>query len=265
MEAAALVDVRGIAHALGVQIVDAPLKGALAQLVVHGSSVRILLSHRLADSARRRVAIAHELGHYLLRHRSPTTAELGSERGPHRSTSSSHGVGDTEAPDVEGEADRFASELLTPAVTVDALCYGRDPDLGLCTELADIAAIPIEFASMRIAECSDQICAAVHAVAAGIVAVRPSHRFRSMFGGSLATALRQGQPLDPRTLAWRLRDHATPRRAAQVPADAWLRRPGLPLIECSARLAPPAETITMLWAEQWDAGCASPNSLRAGA
>src|SRR5215831_9326482 len=70
------VDLHELADRLNIQIVEAPLEGALAQLIVNGASARILLSVRLRDTAWRRVAIGHEVGHHVLLHRSPPTAAL---------------------------------------------------------------------------------------------------------------------------------------------------------------------------------------------
>jgi Zn-dependent peptidase ImmA (M78 family) len=115
LESTALVDVEAIAHGMGVRVVEAPLTGALAQLIVSGTSARILLSPHAADLARRRATIAHELGHYVLRHPSATADELGGEVTADRIPV------DPDTRDLEAEADCFARELLVPPATVDAL------------------------------------------------------------------------------------------------------------------------------------------------
>ena len=239
------VDVHAFADRLNVHIVDAPLQGALAQLVVNGHSARILLSSRLRDPTRRRIAIAHELGHYVLSHPSPTVAELCEPR-PHPSHRSANGR------DFESEAHGFALELLTPAAEVDALCRARDPDLLLCAQLSISAWVPIEHAAIRVAERSDRTCAAVLSTSGGIAWVAPSHRFLSEFGTSLASKLRQGLPLDRRTLASQIMDRSAPYAPAEVPADAWLGSPGQPLLENSAPVAEGGAMLTILWAHCLD-------------
>ncbi|HSQ02765.1 MAG TPA: ImmA/IrrE family metallo-endopeptidase, partial [Burkholderiales bacterium] len=63
------VNVEGFAARLGFKISMAMLNGAIAQLVVRaGRQPLILLSDRLTDPAIRRFTVAHEIGHYMLRH-----------------------------------------------------------------------------------------------------------------------------------------------------------------------------------------------------
>ena len=97
------VDVYAFANRLNVQLVDAPLEGALAQLIVNRGSARILLSSQLRDPTRRRIAIAHELGHYVLSHPSATVGELCE---PGQPQAAAFGR------DYENEAHSFALELL---------------------------------------------------------------------------------------------------------------------------------------------------------
>ena len=233
------IDIHEFAARLNVQIVDAPLEGALAQLIVNGLSARILLSSRLRDPARRRVAIAHELGHYVLSHPSPILATL-CEPGSHPSHGSS------EARDVEREANSFAHELLMPAAEVDALCYVREPDLRLARRLEITASVPIEHAAMRVVERSDRVCAVVLSTSGGITCVMLSDRFTSTFGPSLTSTLREGAPLDPRTLARQIRDGSVPHCSSEIAAQAWLGAPGLPLLESSTALED-GTILTMLW------------------
>jgi len=237
------VDVHAFADRLNVQIVDAPLEGAAAQLVVNRRRARILLSSQLRDPARRRMAIAHELAHYVLAHPSPTVAEL-------CDSTFHHSRVDASGRDFEGEAHGFALELLTPASDVDAFCRARDPDLILCAQLAISAWVPIEHAAIRIAERSERICAAVLSTSAGITWVVPSRRFLGEFGTSQALKLRQGLPVDPRTLAWQILDRAAPHGPAEVVAEAWLGTPGPPLFEQSAPVAQDGGVLTMLCAQQ---------------
>jgi Zn-dependent peptidase ImmA (M78 family) len=247
------VDVHAFAERLKVQIVEAPLQGAFAQLVVNRRRARILLSKRLEDPGVRRVAIAHELGHYVLGHPSPPLAELCMTR-PQKACAE---AGER---DFENEAHGFALELLTPARAVDAFCRRRDPDLTLCAQLAISAWVPIEHAAIRITEASERICAAVLSTRKGIVWACPSRRFFAELGESLTLALHEGHPLDPRSLAWRILDRAAPHAPAQVPAEAWLGMPGLPLFEESAPIAHQGAVLTTLWAASLEATLAAPSS-----
>jgi len=252
VESAHHVDVHAFAQRLNVQIVDAELQGAYAQLVVNRRRARILVSERLSDLSLRRVAIAHELGHYVLGHPSPPIAELcePTPQKPRVQVSSRN---------FETEAHGFALELLTPSCAVSALSRRRDPDLFLCAQLQLAAWIPIEHAAIRIAEASERICAAVLSTAGGIVWAAASRRFCAELGDSLSLALHDGHPLDPRSLARRIVDRGAPCAASHVPAEAWLGRSGLPLFEDSAPTGR-GTVLTMLWAASLEAALATPSS-----
>jgi len=245
------VDVEAFAERLKVQIVDAQLDGAFAQLVVNRRRARILVSERL-DPSLRRVAIAHELGHYVLGHPSPAVAEL-CEPTPHRPRVELGGR------NFEDEAHGFAIELLTPSCVVNGLARQRDPGLMLCAQLQLTAWIPLEHAAVRIAESSERICAAVLSSTAGIVWAAVSRSFYSELGHSLVLSLHEGHPLDPRSLAWRILDRGAPCAASLVPAEAWLGMPGLPLLEESTPTGR-GTVLTMLWAASLEAALAMPGA-----
>lgn len=251
------VDVEGFAERLKVQVVDSPLHGALAQLAVNRRRTRILVSDRLVDPAIRRVAIAHELGHLVLKHPSAKPCDL-DRPSLHPRPRSFKTPGSPQAPDLEYEADCFALELLTPKCTVDAY-RGRDPDLALCSELALSAWVPMDYAAVRIAETSDRVCAAVLSerepglfgpTRARIRWVAASRAFAAVFGAGLVGRLREGQLLDPGTLASRILERSTPCKPGPVPAEAWLGSEGRSLTEASAPLGPRGGMLTMLWAAE---------------
>jgi hypothetical protein len=247
------IDIDEVADRMSVQIVDAPLEGALAQLIVNGRSARILLSTRLRDPARRRFAIAHELGHYVLSHPSMALAEFGEPR-PCPASSN------IEACDVEREADSFALELLMPAAEVDALCEGRDPDLSLAGRLAFAATVPTEHAAVRIVERSDRVCAAVLTVPAGISSVTASELFARAFECPLTSSLPESAALDPRALASQIREGSVPRRSTAMPTQAWLGVPRPPLLESSVALDD-GSILTMLWAPRIEGAMGSTRSV----
>src|SRR5688500_3599791 len=99
------IRIEAIAKRLGAHVVETNLDGAQAQLLRTGDEVVIMVSDRITDVASRRFSIAHELGHYMLKHPSmPPHALFGvAERR----------VRDDER-DYEAEANAFASELLMP-------------------------------------------------------------------------------------------------------------------------------------------------------
>lgn len=63
------------AYDLGIEIIEADLDGASAQLIRLGDLVQIVLSKRITESGARRFAIAHELYHFLKRHETTYEAE----------------------------------------------------------------------------------------------------------------------------------------------------------------------------------------------
>ncbi|HEU4726478.1 MAG TPA: ImmA/IrrE family metallo-endopeptidase [Kofleriaceae bacterium] len=103
VECASHVNVEGFAARLGVALVDAPLQGATAQLVVTKGRARILLSTRIS-AEQRRYAVAHELGHFVLNHPAP----------PAEALSSSQYLRCSEHSDIEDEAHCFALRILSP-------------------------------------------------------------------------------------------------------------------------------------------------------
>ena len=72
VEAPEHVQIEAWAQSLGIELVEAPLEGAAAQLVRLRDRVRIVLPERVTDRGARRFSIAHELFHFLKKHPSPT-------------------------------------------------------------------------------------------------------------------------------------------------------------------------------------------------
>src|SRR5277367_1474606 len=103
------LDIEKVAVDRGITVVDTQLNGARAQLLVRNGHATILLSHRLTDPAERRWAIAHELGHFVLKHRGPPFHELCEPRPAGRRLM--HYLEGVER-DIEAEADTFASTVL---------------------------------------------------------------------------------------------------------------------------------------------------------
>lgn len=72
------VPVEDDAHALGVEVVRGGLRNALACLTRAGERARIRIAHHHDHPGQLRFNIAHELGHFVLRHQS--TLDLCAER-----------------------------------------------------------------------------------------------------------------------------------------------------------------------------------------
>lgn len=239
------VDVEAFAERLEVKIVETQLQGAAAQLVVTKGHARILLSDRIGHVVMRRAAIAHELGHFLLKHPSPSVAELCAPRPQ---------VPCSDVRDFENEANAFALELLTPERAVRKVCHSRPMTLGWAAQLAVTCWVPIEAAAIRITELSDRMCAALLSTPDGIAWVSPSPMFLDQLGGCFGEALYRGHRLHPRSLAWRVLHRAEVCEPGLVPAAAWLGEPNQPpLLEHSAPGGVAGTVLTMLWASHHEA------------
>src|SRR4051812_22788950 len=68
--------IESVADRLGIELVEARLDGASAQLIIGKHGPRIVLSDRVVEPEDRTWSIAHELGHYVCRHAAPSVSEL---------------------------------------------------------------------------------------------------------------------------------------------------------------------------------------------
>jgi Zn-dependent peptidase ImmA (M78 family) len=241
VESAAHVNIEGFAQRLHVHLVDAPLKGATAQLAVSAEHASIILSQRIVDPGERCWAIAHELGHYLLEHPAPPAEAL---LGPHPLSFLS------ECPDDEMEADCFALSVLTPERIARTFCNLGPMTLDPAMLLARACGVSLEASAIRIAELTSRACAVVASNRDGILWVAPSFRFAEAFGAVLVP----GNALNGRTIAARyLRGENVSRLAQLVACAAWLGSAGPPLLEHTCRASRPGTVLTMLWAAHRDA------------
>jgi hypothetical protein len=235
------VNVEGFARRLEIDLVDAPLHGATAQLVVGPGHASIILADRLVDPAERRWAVAHELGHYVLQHPAPPPETLLGPR-PRRVS--------WDLPDEEDEADCFAFAVLTPERTVEAFCDTRPMTLVPPLLLARACGVSLEVGAIRVAESTCRAAAVVLSRRDGIVWVAPAQRFLHTFGNVLVS----GQRLDARSVAARYFDaEPVPDRPALVPRATWLSAAcgEPPIIEHSLPGTEPGTVLTMLWAPCW--------------
>lgn len=144
------VPVEDIAHALGVELVCGELQNALASLIRAGERARIRIAEHHDHPGQLRFSIAHELGHYVLRHRS--TLDLCDQQHIDKYFNDKQ---------VEAEANAFASELLLPETHVRRRCEVSPADLDVVRGIAeDFGASPVATA-IRFAELTSERCAVV--------------------------------------------------------------------------------------------------------
>lgn len=242
VESAGDVNIAGFAQRLGVHLIDAPLCGATAQLIVGSDHASIILSDRLPDPGQRRWAIAHELGHYVLEHSAPPAETL---CGPLPVSFLSDG------PDDEMEADSFALTLLTPEPIVRKLCDLTPMTLDSARLLARACGVSLEASAIRIVELTSRACAVVASGRDGILWAAPSSQFVKVFG----LVLVPGKQVDDRAIVARHFSGDVTRHGAElVPCDAWLDAASEPpLVEHSVQGSIPGTVLTMLWAPHRDA------------
>jgi hypothetical protein len=243
VESAEHLNIEGFARRCDITIEEAALDGARAQLLVSGRRATIVLSESLSDDAERRFAIAHELGHFILKHPSPPLAELCSPRPLDRRSN---------CRDIEEEANTFAMELLMPAAVVRSLHATKPMTLDVPAKLARLCRVSIIASAIRTTACTDLPCAAVLSERGVVRWVAPSVGFGYTFEPSLMTSLATGKRLDARSLAFDARDHSPHGRPRRVPAAAWLDADSdaPPIVEHSIALDAADAVLTMLWVPQ---------------
>ncbi|MFT3693970.1 MAG: ImmA/IrrE family metallo-endopeptidase [Kofleriaceae bacterium] len=225
--AAEHVRIEAFAKRLGAKIVEAPLDGADAQLTRKGEAATITVSDRIDDPASRKFAIAHELGHLVLKH--PTLP-------PHESQT----LG-SEDRLLETEANVFASELLMPASLIAAWCKNAPATLDVPWRISETFGTSILASARRFTELSRARCAAVFCADGRVVWVHRSFRFDR--------SIQRGRALDPGSLAYDYYAHGgLERDALPVPEDAWLDAPTTAMLIEHAVASPlHATVLSMLW------------------
>jgi hypothetical protein len=217
----------------GLTIYEAALTGMTAQLInPQWGRPKLLLSDRLVEREVRRFTIAHELGHYVLRHPARSLVELCDPLARDQDWSASH----------ELEANAFASELLMPAQLVRPQCIGVAASLAPALQIAHRFGVSPRTAAIRFTELTDAPCAAV--LSAGGV-VRWTVR-----SGAFRSSIPPGKPLDPRSIAWTWFAYGTTTaEPREVPVDAWIEpEPSVSLLEHSLVSINRGTVLTMLWA-----------------
>lgn len=221
--------VESFAARLGVEIVEAPIDGAIAQLVRMRDRAIIMVASQITDPAVRRFSIAHELGHLVLVHPSRAATELCSAYGLRGER------------DYEAEANAFAAELLMPASLLRRTCEVSPVDLAVPRRIANDYNVSILASAIRFTELASERCAAVFSVGRRVKWFAPSSTF--------TRAIERGKLLDATSLAWDYFANGTLADEPQpVPADAWLDTSAdVEIVEhsiCSHELG---TVLTMLW------------------
>jgi Zn-dependent peptidase ImmA (M78 family) len=144
-----------IALSEGVTILDGGIQGAEARLARVGDKGIIRVRAGIAESGRRRFAVAHEMGHWKL-HQNDSQWQFCAESDIRENEIRSY----TESP-LEIEANAFASELLMPTFLFRPRAEQVEPDLELIKVLAAEFDVTLTAAALRFVDESDAACMVV--------------------------------------------------------------------------------------------------------
>lgn len=195
-----------LALALGVLVIEGRLDTADARLVRSGPRGLIRVKEDIPERGRKRFAVAHEIGHWIL-HRDISQISVCTEENMIARYKAS-------APEVE--ASTFAAELLMPQVAFAPLLRRVRPSFRLVSELATEFDSSLTAAAIRSVEVTDDYWAVVASEGGEVRWWRGSERFEQRFW------IEPGSPLNPETIAGSLfRGEPAPAGPEEVECAAW--------------------------------------------
>lgn len=197
------------ADSYGIEIVEAPLDGAAAQLIRLADLVQIVIPERITDNAVRRFAIIHELYHYLKRHPSPSPTMMCRPKWMRRGDEAFH---------LELGSNAFAGAVLLPEFLLRKRCEVSPVSLDVPWRTAKEYDGSILTSAIRFAELVSERCAAVFSKN-GVVAWAACSPTRPR-----ARRSRAGSKREPGSIAARSRGTFT-RRAGSTNASSPSLRP----------------------------------------
>lgn len=137
-----------LAMALGIVVIDGKLDSALGRLVRSGDSGIVRISQSIKEPGRRRFAIAHEIGHWLLHEKVGHLLACTEEDMLASYKSSPYEV----------EASIFAGSLLLPEKLFVEAVDSKRPTAQLLKDLADEFGTTLTATALRYVETSDDYC-----------------------------------------------------------------------------------------------------------
>lgn len=221
------------AHSYGIEIVEASLDGAAAQLIRLADLVQIVLPERITDYCARRFAIMHELYHYLKRHPSPSPTMMCKPKWMRRSDDGLHVF--------ETGSNAFAGAVLLPAFLLRKRCEISPVSLNVPWQIAKDYDVSILTSAIRFAELTSERCAAVFS-RNGVVEW-------SAESPTFSRKIQKGTRLLRDSVAWDF--HARGKldeREQPVPAGAWLDTSAdVDIIEHSIGSREHGTVLSLLW------------------
>ncbi|KAB2878974.1 ImmA/IrrE family metallo-endopeptidase [bacterium] len=145
------IDLEIIASQMNLLIIERSITGAVARIVCKGSAGFISVSDRIIESGRKRFAIAHEIGHYVL-HRSAKPLTI--------CTDDDFQDWYEQSP-AETEANVFAAELLMPEDLFRPRCADKTPSFAEVQRLAHEFQTSLSAAAIRYVNIGNKACVLV--------------------------------------------------------------------------------------------------------
>jgi Zn-dependent peptidase ImmA (M78 family) len=201
------VDVFDLATAKGAVVIEAPLEGCEARLIRSRTRGVIRVRKDIPEAGRKRFAVAHELGHYLLH------AEISQYF-----ICTAEDLRDYRRSPVEIEANCFAAYLLMPPLLFRPQCRKRDPNLETVRLLAKEFNTSLPATAIRFVEECGQTCVAVMSRDGRVEWARGTEGYRG-------PRISPGQQLSPYSLAYHCKPDTALSAWQEVPASAWLEEP----------------------------------------
>ncbi len=221
------------AYDIGIEIVEADLDGASAQLIRLADLAQIVLPTRLADYCARRFAIVHELYHWLKRHPSLSPTMMCKPKWTRG--------GDAHLHVFEIGSNAFAGAVLLPEFLLRKRCEISPVSLDVPWQIATEYQVSILTSAIRFVELSSERCAAVFSKNGVVQWAARSKTFTRRFT--------EGQRLHRDSVAWEYQATGTlDDRDQPVPASAWFETSAdVDIIEHSTCRPEYGTVLSMIW------------------
>lgn len=195
-----------LAFALGLVVLEGPLDGAEARLIRKGDRGLIRVKDDIPEAGRKRFAIGHEIGHWLLHKAISQVLACTSEDMIAKYRAS--------APEVE--ANYFAAELLMPERLFARHILRKQPSLGLVKQLATLFSTTLTATAIRFVEVTDECCALVVSDDGRIRWWRGSSSFEGRFW------LEPRTPVPEKSVAAAISRGESSQASQELDLDVWL-------------------------------------------
>lgn len=223
------IRLRDVAYDCGIAVVEGRLAGAAASLVRSRDHGTIRVSSQETYKFRKRFSIAHELGHFILKHGHPF-----------RIVCSDRDMTEWYRPGQEREANAFAAELILPRSLVESTCDVAEVNMEPVRRISEEFRASLTASAIRFVRFCPERCAVVFS---------RDGRVEWSFKSDDWWPFIPMNELDRRTVAYDFfRGKYLPNDPEEVEADAWVDARGLDeLVEHSVEFPRLGAVLSMLW------------------